>query len=321
MNTIDKKNKNIYAAIDLGTNACRLTIAFESRGRVKIVDTLSRIINFGEGLYSNGVLSEKAMARGLRALNDCARKISQYTISHHAYVATEACRRAENVTEFLTSVKKETGLDIKTISSSEEAYFSTMACLELMDSSYPYGIVFDIGGGSTEISWFKYDGDNLQMLDSESIPFGFITISDPDDEVIKSSKRLQIRSMIQEFYDRNEIHQYIARDSVQMIGVSGTMNSLVNILLNMGTYTSQIVNGFLMRVKDINEMLEYVSLTEKINGISSSSVSSNQRYKFLSDSCIILSEIHNVFYMPIVVADRGLRDGVLLHMIRAKKSV
>lgn len=316
-----KKNNNLYAAIDLGTNACRLTIATESYGRVRVIDTLSRIINFGEGLYSNGVLSEKAMVRALKALKDCSKKIEQYDIADGIYVATEACRKARNVNDFLDMVEDESGLKIRIISSREEAYFSTLACIELMDRSYPYGVVFDIGGGSTEISWFRYISarKNIEIIDATSIPFGFITIADPDDDGVRLMKKMKIREMVEDFYTRNEIYKNIAKNEVQMIGVSGTMNSLVNILLDVDVYNSRVVNGFVMRNNDIEEMLEYIRLTDEINALSGQIISTKQKHRFLSDSCIILGEIHSVFFIPITVADRGLRDGILLHLIRKNK--
>jgi exopolyphosphatase / guanosine-5'-triphosphate,3'-diphosphate pyrophosphatase len=227
--------------------------------------------------------------------------------------------KQKNADEFISSVKLETGIDLKVISAKDEAYFSTMACLDLMDKSYPYGIVFDIGGGSTEISWFKYHhiNNSVEMIDYVSVPFGFITIGDPDTSESREMKRIKIRKIIKDFYNRNEIYKYSIRNEIQMIGVSGSINSLVNILLDVDYYNSQVIHGFLMRVNDIDDMIDYVNLANSMEDFPYDNITMKNKRKFLFDSSIIFSEIHREFYMPVTVADRGLRDGIITHLIRS----
>ncbi|UFX98479.1 Ppx/GppA phosphatase family protein [Candidatus Gromoviella agglomerans] len=315
-----EKRSDVYSAIDLGTNACRLTIAANVDGRVRILDTFSRITQFGENLHTTGVLSQKAMERGIKTLKECAKRIEQYEIKKSLYVATQACRSAKNAPEFIRLVKEETGLDLKIISAEREIYFSTMACIDIMDSKYKYGIVFDIGGGSTEISWFenRYHSKNIDMIDFISVPYGFITIADPDDNKIKEAKRQFIHQEILKFFNKNEIFKHISKCDVQMIGVSGTINSLVNILLKSETYYGQLVHGFLLRVEDLNRMLDHllnicITEDEDIHFVA------NQKQKYLVDSAIILRTIHSIFYLPIAAADRGVRDGIITYLIRDKR--
>ena len=155
-----------YAALDLGTNNCRLLVARPARSGFRVVDAFSRIIRLGEGLAASGVLSEDAMARALDALKICADKIAGRRVAAGRYVATEACRQAANCEAFLARVRQEIGIEIEIISSTEEARLVVAGCAPLLNPRIPYAIVFDIGGGSTEIVWLRlWGGGNRAARD------------------------------------------------------------------------------------------------------------------------------------------------------------
>ena len=147
-----------YAALDLGTNNCRLLVARPAGSGFRVVDAFSRIVRLGEGLAASGVLSEDAMARALDALKICADKIAGRRVAAGRYVATEACRQAANCEAFLARVREEIGIEIEIISSTEEARLVVAGCAPLLNPRIPYAIVFDIGGGSTEIVWLRLWG-------------------------------------------------------------------------------------------------------------------------------------------------------------------
>src|SRR6185312_11218989 len=151
---------DVYAALDLGTNNCRLLVARGTAGGFRIIDAFSRIVRLGEGLSASGVLSEAAMLRTLEALKICADKIAHRGVTQARYVATEACRRAGNCADFLDRVEDATGIAIETISSEEEARLAVAGCAPLLDRARPHAVVFDIGGGSTEIAWLRLPADN-----------------------------------------------------------------------------------------------------------------------------------------------------------------
>src|SRR5207302_11094231 len=166
-----------YAALDLGTNNCRLLIARPVGIGFRVVDAFSRIVRLGEGLSASGALSEPAMARTIEALRVCAGKIEHRQVIRARHVATEACRRAANCTAFLERVREEVGLELEIISTAEEARLVVAGCAPLLRPRIPYALVFDIGGGSTEIVWLRHDGARtpqplLQILGSVSLPFG-----------------------------------------------------------------------------------------------------------------------------------------------------
>src|SRR5579872_5455603 len=186
-----------FAALDLVTNNCRLLVArpapWGHGGGFRVVDAFSRIVRLGEGLEATGALSEAAMARTLDALKVCAGKITQRRVCAGRSVATEACRRAANCGEFLARVRDEVGLELEIISTAEEARLVVSGCAPLLHPRLPYAIVFDIGGGSTEIVWLRHERppdrrgaerghgrppQQLEIMGSTSLPFGVVTFTE-----------------------------------------------------------------------------------------------------------------------------------------------
>src|SRR5579872_1264970 len=177
-----------FAALDLGTNNCRLLVArpapWGHGGGFRVVDAFSRIVRLGEGLEATGALSEAAMARTLDALKVCAGKITQRRVCAGRSVATEACRRAANCGEFLARVRDEVGLELEIISTAEEARLVVSGCAPLLHPRLPYAIVFDIGGGSTEIVWLHHGRRQggrparPEIHGSISLPFGVVTFTE-----------------------------------------------------------------------------------------------------------------------------------------------
>ena len=165
----------VYAAVDLGTNNCRLLIARpntkDRQQSFTVIDAFSRIVRLGEGLGQHGSLSEKAMERTVAALSICAGKIRRQGATRVDAVATEACRQAKNYPDFVSRVEKETGLKLRLISGQEEAAIGLAGCASLLDGSTPRALVFDIGGGSTEVSWIDTTADRPRVLASRSVPF------------------------------------------------------------------------------------------------------------------------------------------------------
>ncbi|MCH8197905.1 MAG: Ppx/GppA family phosphatase, partial [Proteobacteria bacterium] len=172
---------NAYAALDLGTNNCRLLVAKPMDGGFKVIDAFSRIVRLGEGLERDGQLNDAAMDRTIDALKVCALKMRRRRVIRARNVATEACRRAGNCGLFLARVRSETGLEIEIISSDEEAKLAVAGCAPLIDRGVSHALVFDIGGGSTELMWVRrQDGNGAASgIASASLPFGVINL--PDD--------------------------------------------------------------------------------------------------------------------------------------------
>lgn len=143
----------LYAALDLGTNSCRMLIAQPKGNQFHVVDSFSKSVQLGNGLESTGRLSRASMGRTISALKVCRQKLKRHKVTHMRLVATEACRRARNAQHFLSAVKRETGLPLEIIKPEEEAQLAVISCAPLVSTKSEQLLVVDIGGGSTELVW------------------------------------------------------------------------------------------------------------------------------------------------------------------------
>ncbi len=172
------KNAPVFAALDLGTHNCRLLAACPVGDGFRVVDAFSRIVRLGEGLVHNDRLSEAAMDRAIDALKVCAQRMRRLGVSKGRNVATEACRRASNCDEFIERVQAETGLEIEIISPVEEARLALDGCATLLEREREFAVVFDIGGGSTELMWLSAGGRETRIEESMSLPYGVVTLAE-----------------------------------------------------------------------------------------------------------------------------------------------
>ena len=191
----------VMAALDLGTNNCRLLIARQGSNGFQVIDAFSRIVRLGEGVSQSGALSAAAMDRTIEALKVCSAKMQRRSVSLMRSVATEACRRAANGPEFLERTRAETGVDLEIITTSEEAKLAFSGCMPLLDRTRPYAIVFDIGGGSTELGWIHLEhGRHPRIIAWHSIPLGVVTLTErfgaeaaPDESAAEFYERMVSR--------------------------------------------------------------------------------------------------------------------------------
>ena len=170
--------KTAYAALDLGTNNCRLLIARASQDGFTVVDAFSRVVRLGEGLATTGKMSDEAMDRAVEALSVCAEKLKRRNVVLARSVATEACRQAVNGAQFIDRVKRETGIVLDVISPKEEARLAVMGCHALLEEGKGPALIFDIGGGSTEVVLVSTDGVVPEILDWVSIPWGVVSLTE-----------------------------------------------------------------------------------------------------------------------------------------------
>ena len=303
----------LYAAIDLGTNNCRLLVARPTRGGFRVVDSFSRVVCLGEGVGQAGVLSEVAMERTLAALKICADRIHRRGAAHVHCVATQACRQARNGVEFVARVARETGLTLDIIDSDEEAQLAVLGCAPLLNPAVEQSLIFDIGGGSTEISWMT--GVSL-LQDSYSVPAGVVTLherfgdSTPYEVMVDD-----VYESLRAFEDKHHFREAIARNEIQMLGTSGTVTTLVALSQKLPRYDRNRVDGFLLS-RDVA-----LALCQKIAQMSVSERFAHpcigrQRADLVVPGCAIFEALSRLWPVPnIRVADRGLREGMLLQMM------
>jgi exopolyphosphatase / guanosine-5'-triphosphate,3'-diphosphate pyrophosphatase len=324
-----------FAALDLGTNNCRLLVArpapWGHGGGFRVVDAFSRIVRLGEGLEATGALSEAAMARTLDALKVCAGKIAQRRVCAGRSVATEACRRAANCGEFLARVRDEVGLELEIISTAEEARLVVSGCAPLLHPRLPYAIVFDIGGGSTEIVWLHHGRRHgnrparPEIHGSISLPFGVVTFTERFGGVevtpaIYSAMVDVAEAALAPFEHEHRIRRHIAARRVQMIGSSGTVTTLAGIHLALPRYIRAMVDGSTLTFSQIDRVSRHLAGLD-LAGRAASPCVGRERADLVLSGCAILDAICATWPVgQLRVADRGVREGILFDLMSGHRA-
>lgn len=314
------------AALDLGTNNCRLLVARPAGAGFRVVDAFSRIVRLGEGVAATRALSMDAVARTLDALKICAAKIAFRHVSLGRYVATEACRRAANCDEFLARVRSETALDIEIISTAEEARLVVSGCAPLLDPRIPYAIVFDIGGGSTEIVLVRLEGGRDRrrrrhhILGSMSLPLGVVTLTDRfGGEVSPDAYRIMVQeaaAALDSFERDYRIRRHIRTGRLQMLGSSGTVTTLAGIHLALPRYIRALVDGSSLTFDQIAAVSAQLAGLD-LAGRAASPCVGRERADLVLSGCAILDAICRTWPVGrLRVADRGVREGILFDLIQ-----
>lgn len=313
-----------FAALDLGTNNCRLLIARPAGDGFRVIDAFSRIVRLGEGLMSSGHLSEEAMGRTIEALKVCAGKIRRRGVTRARSVATEACRRAANCAGFMARVQEETGLDIEIISTQEEAQLAFAGCAPLLDWGYPRALVFDIGGGSTELGWLGLlPGRPPKLLSWLSIPVGVVTLTERfgGDVLPPGAYETMIEEVLERlrpFEAANHISAHVEAGAVQMLGTSGTVTTLAGVHIGLPRYDRAVVDGSFLgfeAIRSVSRALAAMNFAQR----SENPCIGRERADLVVSGCAILEAICRLWPVGrLRVADRGVREGILLGLMIAE---
>ncbi|MFZ1741427.1 MAG: Ppx/GppA phosphatase family protein [Pontixanthobacter sp.] len=314
-----------YAALDLGTNNCRLLIARPEGENFTVIDAFSRVVRLGEGLAMSGKLSDEAMDRTLAALHVCAEKLRRRNVHLARSVATEACRRAVNGAAFIEHVRQETGIVLDIISAKEEARLAVLGCHILLEDGEGPAIIFDIGGGSTELILIEPDGKIPRILDWQSVPWGVVSLTDTVGRVEGTrEERLEryaaMRKLVSDsfaaFAKRIAIRAQGACE-IRLLGTSGTVTTLASLHLELPHYDRRQVDGLIVAsqaMRDISTRLSAMSLEER----GTLPCIGNDRADLVVAGCAILDSILDIWPAEkLGVADRGIREGILRSMMAA----
>ena len=306
-----------YAALDLGTNNCRLLIARPQGDGFVVVDAFSRIVRLGEGLAASGRLSDIAMDRAVAALAICAEKLRRRKVTLVRSVATEACRRAENGRAFVDRVLAETGIRLEIISAEQEARLAVSGCQALLEPGTGPALVFDIGGGSTEVVLLDGEGDAPSIGDWYSAPWGVVSLSESEphagaDEAELRAAYARMRARVAEAFasfrrgleDRGVV-------AGRLLGTSGTVTTLASLHLGLPSYDRRAIDGLIVpadAMRTLSQRLAGMAVAERavLPCIGS------ERADLVVAGCAILESILDLWPAPRVsVADRGIREGIL----------
>jgi exopolyphosphatase / guanosine-5'-triphosphate,3'-diphosphate pyrophosphatase len=313
-----------YAALDLGTNNCRLLVARPSGEGFRVVDAFSRIVRLGEGVSLSGRLSEMAIERAMAALVVCRGKMKNKGVTRARLIATEACRSAENGAEFLARVANELELELEVIDRETEALLAATGCTPLIDPQSDGVVLFDIGGGSSELvrlarSHKSRGGPPLpQIRGWISIPHGVVTLAERYGGITVTRESYEamvneIAALIAPFVRE---HGGGAANGIHMLGTSGTVTTIAGVHLNLKRYDRNRIDGCWMSTQDINAVLDRLLAMSYDDRVASPCIGA-ERADLVLAGCAILEAIRRAFPCPrLRVADRGLREGMLVQMMR-----
>lgn len=320
----------VYAALDLGTNNCRLLVAVPTRpGQFRVIDAFSRIVRLGEGLSASGRLGEAAMDRAIDALKVCAAKLEPRKVAGARLIATEACRSASNGAAFLDRVRSETGLDLEIIDRETEARLAVAGCGSLVEEDARGVVLFDIGGGSSEIALVDLTKGRTPRLSSHivawtSLPVGVVSLAERfgGRDVTPQSFAAMVDDVtgMLELFEGRERLAHVAASGFHLLGTSGTVTTLAGVHLELDRYDRRKVDGLWMERADVD------SMTARLLGWSFAERVANpcigaDRADLVLAGCAILEAIRRVWPAErLRVADRGLREGILTELMAADRA-
>ena len=315
-----------YAALDLGTNNCRLLVARPIREGFRVVDAFSRIIRLGEGMAVSGRLGEAAIQRAIEALSVCRDKMRNRAVSRARLIATEACRSAANGAEFRARVQREVGLDLEIVDRETEAELAAIGCTPLMDPEAEGVILFDIGGGSSEIvllgrSEAANGGPpNPKIRAWASLPLGVVSLAEryggvTVDYALYEAMTAEVLADVRRFADAHCAGINLA--AMHLLGTSGTVTTIAGLHLRLKRYDRRQVDGCWMIDSQVTAVLDELRGMNYDERVASPCIGA-ERADLVLAGCAILEAIRRVFPCTrLRVADRGLREGMLVQMMRA----
>ena len=318
--------REVYAAVDLGTNNCRLLVARQNGDGFRVIDAFSRIVRLGEGLSQSGRLSEPAMARTVDALKVCAGKMRRRGVTRARCVATEACRKAENCADFIAMAEDRTGIALDIISSAEEARLAVAGCASLLDYDNRHALVFDIGGGSTELMWVGLEPGRPPRIGTWiSLGVGVVTLAERWGGVeigdgVYEAMIGEVASLLAPFEAEHRLAPIMAAGGVQMLGTSGTVTTVAGVHLDLPRYDRNRVDGAWIDFDDVSEVSRRLAAMDYHERAAHPCIG-RDRADLVVAGCAILEAISRTWPVGrLRVADRGVREGVLLGLMQEDRN-
>lgn len=338
----DGRGPALYAALDLGTNSCRMLIAQPVGSQFQVTDSFSKSVQLGAGLEASGRLNRTSMARTIQALRICQKKLEKHGVRRMRLVATEACRRARNSRDFIRQVRRETGLTLEIISPEEEARLAVISCAPLVSPKTEQLLIVDIGGGSTELVWIDLshvppedrarsimrlrsgfdaggDGPQARVVDWISVKLGVATLKDHFGDVEDDAARFALMS----WYFEEQLANFrpyqtpTMREGFQIIGTSGTVTTVAASYLGLRRYDRAKVDGLEMTTDQIDSVIrDYLALGPE--GRRTDPRIGRDRHALIMSGAAILQTLMRIWPTDrLSVADRGLREGLLYAQMSA----
>ncbi|MFU8865076.1 MAG: Ppx/GppA phosphatase family protein [Rhodobacterales bacterium] len=333
----------LYAALDLGTNSCRMLIAQPKGNQFHVVDSFSKSVQLGAGLESSGLLSRASMARTVQAMRICQQKLRRHKVTRMRLVATEACRRARNAGDFIQQIKRETGLELEIIETEEEARLAVISCAPLVSTNTEQLLVVDIGGGSTELVWIDLSSvprrerpraimrlhagfhpaespfPAAKVVDWISVPLGVATLRDQFSDVEDDAARFALMS----WYFEENLAEFTPckveqkREGFQIVGTSGTVTTVAASHLGLKRYDRTKVDGLRMTSDQIDKVIRNYLDLGPLGRRRDPRIGQDRQALIMSGAAILQALLRLWPTDRLSVADRGLREGLLYAQMSA----
>ena len=311
-----------FAALDLGTNNCRLLVARPAGDGFRVIDSFSRIVRLGEGLQASGALGDAAMNRAMQALQACRARLQRRPRCVVRAVATEACRQATNGPAFLKRVLAETGIRFDIIAPREEAELALESCGPLLDRDSRRVLLFDIGGGSTELAWVRLAASSgPELIGYVSLPLGVVTLAERHGPAVFTTAGYaamvaEAHQHLEAFEQVHRIAHEIRLGGVQGLGTSGTVTTLAGVAMKLARYRRPLVDGTTLSAAAADDALRQLR-GMGIPGLHAHPCVGADRADFVLPGCAIFDAIRSMWPIEqFTVADRGLREGILQRLMR-----
>lgn len=312
-----------FAALDLGTNNCRLLIARPQGAGFTVIDAFSRIVRLGEGLATSGKLSDAAIDRTLAALRICADKLKRRNVALARSVATEACRQASNGSAFIERVYQETGIALDIITAEEEARLAVLGCHALLEPGDGPALVFDIGGGSTELVLVDSRAEVPRILDWHSAPWGVVSLTEAtglaDGTEGGAAVYADMRARVSEAFAPFVARLRTPKGTRRLLGTSGTVTTLASVHLGLPAYDRSVVDGLIVpsaAMREVSQRIAGMSMAER----SHVPCIGAERADLVVAGCAILETILDFWPAErLGIADRGIREGILRRLMNGAR--
>lgn len=329
----NRRRAPLYAALDLGTNNCRLLIVRAQDKGYRVVDGFTRIVRLGEGVSQTGKLDAHAMERTFDALKQCAGKLAHHAPASYRLIATEACRAAQNAPEFLERVKRELGIELEIIDRKTEAQLAVTGCSDLVEKDTKGALLFDIGGGSSELAWMDFRGGRpkqpsrlaTSIRSWQSLPVGVVTIAEKFGGVDVPPEKFEamvdyVTQQFRHFRGREKLKQMIKEHPVHLIGTSGTVTTLAGLHLGLERYERSKVDGLWMNADQLTDTMRVLLAMPYERRVANPCIGKD-RADLVIPGCAIFEAIRREWPTERVrVADRGLREGMLISLMEADRA-
>ncbi len=325
---------DLYAALDLGTNNCRLLVARPSRRGFTVVDAFSRIIRLGEGVSATGKLSPAAMSRTIEALKVCAGKMKRNGVVRSRLIATEACRVTSNGAAFLARVHDVVGIELEMLSRENEAKLAVSGCASLIDAQSDLALVFDIGGGSSELIWLDltkrrqiWRRSLAERLEAQncisawtSLPVGVVTLAEQFgsefvDEAIFEQMVAYVMELLRPFEAKHNLRKQLSQCRAHLLGTSGTVTTIAGIHLGLPRYDRRRVDGCWLETADVKDVTAMLVASDYAQRVAQPCIGRDRADLVLAGCAILEALLRTWPCERLRVADRGLREGMLAHMM------